>query len=323
MKILVVDDNPAQLLIVRKQVEVLGHECIVATNGIDAVEAFKREAPGLVLMDVEMPLMNGYDATRAIRTLEREEAWTPVIFLTGMTSDADLTSAIESGGDDYLAKPVRSVVLAAKVKAMARLHQMRIKLDATSRSLQEANLELLRLTTVDGLTGIANRRRFDEALRVEWLRAMRDTTALSLLMIDIDHFKNYNDHYGHLAGDDCLRRVAQTLRDNLSRPADLVARYGGEEFVVLLPLTPLGGAMGISNQLCKAISNLAIPHANSGAADRVTISVGACTVVPETSLTEQSLISHADEQLYRAKHEGRNRTIGSEVLGYVEPRSPQ
>lgn len=320
MKVLIVDDNPTQRLIVSKQLQHLGHLCVTASDGEQAVEMYLHEAPGLVLMDVQMPGMGGIAATRAIRELDGEKAWTPVIFLTGLAGDEDLSAGIEAGGDDYLTKPAPTMVLAAKIKAMTRLYEMRTRLQSTTRSLQEANRELLRLTTIDGLTGIANRRRFDEALRVEWLRAVRDTTALSLLMIDIDYFKPYNDHYGHVAGDECLRKVAQALRDHVHRPADVVARYGGEEFAVLLPLTPLGGALRVSDGLCKTIAGLSLPHARSAAANCVTVSVGACTMVPERGLDVEQIIAMADAQLYVAKKEGRNRAVGREVLGYARNR---
>lgn len=317
MKVLAVDDNPTQLLVVRKQIEHLGHDCVTATDGIQAVEVFQREAPGLVLMDVQMPRMNGVEATRAIRELEGAKAWTPIIFLTGLTSEDDLSAGIDAGGDDYLNKPVATQVLAAKIKAMMRLYEFRQQLEDTTRSLSVANEELLRLTTIDGLTGIANRRRFDDALRVEWLRAVRDTTAMSLLMIDIDFFKAYNDHYGHLAGDDCLRKVAQTLRDRVHRPADLVARYGGEEFAVLLPGENIQGAFGIAEEIRASVLSLRVQQ--QGRPDLCpTISVGVAAMVPQAGLAPGDLIKSADLALYEAKRSGRNRTVAAPTM--VRPR---
>jgi diguanylate cyclase (GGDEF)-like protein len=313
MKILAIDDNVTQLLIVSKQVEHLGHVCVTASNGAEGIAAFQREAPQLVLLDVEMPGMGGFEAARAIRAWEGGKAWTPIIFLTGLSSADDLSAGIDAGGDDFLTKPVSVQVLAAKIKAMTRLYDVRSRLQDTTRQLEQANEILLRLSTVDGLTGIANRRRFDEALNTEWPRAGRDTAPLSLLLIDIDHFKQYNDHYGHVAGDECLHQVALALRQQIKRPADLVARYGGEEFAALLPLTPLGGAMSVAWSLCHAVQNLAIPHAHSSAAHHVTISIGVCAMTPARGLQMQHIVEVADEQLYRAKHDGRNRALGREV----------
>ena len=270
-----------------------------------------------------MPGVSGSEATRAIRAAEGHTAWTPIIFLTGLTGDADLTAGIDVGGDDYLTKPAPTQVLADKIKAMARWYEFRARLQDTMRCLQKANLELLRLTTIDRLTGIANRRRLGEALRVEWLRAVHDTTALSLLVIDIDYFKAYNDHYGHLTGDDFLRTVAQALSQQVHRPADLVVRFGGEEFAKLLPLTPLCGGFRVSEGICKTICGLALLHARSSAANCVTASVGACIMVPERGLEVLQLIAAADEQLYIAKKEGRNRAAGRELLGYVRSRPEQ
>lgn len=315
MKVLAVDDNSTELLIVRKQVEHLGHVCVAASHGAEAVDVFLREAPELVLMDVQMPGMGGIEATRAIREMEGEKAWTPIIFLTGLAGDDDISAGIDAGGDDYLTKPVATKVLAAKIKAMTRLYEVRSR-------LQEANNELLRLSTVDGLTGISNRRRFDAALNAEWFRAVRDTSALTLLMIDIDYFKPYNDHYGHVAGDECLRKVAQALHDQAHRPADVVARYGGEEFAVLLPQTPMGGALQVSNRLRTVVADLALPHARSKAAPCITVSVGACTMVPERGLEVHHIISAADQQLYQAKTKGRNCVAGREVLGYALGKQP-
>ena len=308
MKILIADDTPTQLLLVRKHIERLGHQCITAANGAQALALFRSESPDLVLMDVIMPDMDGYTVTRAIREIEADQSWTPVIFLTGMNSEEDLKAGIDAGGDDYLAKPFSPMVLAAKIKAMARLYGMRMELARTTQALSDANQVLTRLTAIDGLTGVANRRRFDEALRIEWLSAARESSALSLLMIDIDHFKAFNDGYGHLAGDDCLRRVAATIQQALCRPADLLARYGGEEFAVLLPGTPASGALQVARQVCQNVRELNLCHKHNPAKP-LTVSVGACTVMPDHGGDEQTLVSLADEQLFLAKRAGRDQVM--------------
>jgi diguanylate cyclase (GGDEF)-like protein len=307
MKIEVVDDTRTNLLIVCKHIELLGHTAVTAANGAKAIEVYKRERPDLILLDVIMPEMDGFEAAQQIRALEINGSWTPIIFLTGMNGDEDLKRGIEAGGDDYLIKPVSPVVLAAKIKAMQRLHDMRNTLVETARQLDSANRQLQRLSTLDGLTGIANRRRFDEAMEIEWRRNARAATALSLIMIDVDFFKPYNDHYGHLMGDDSLRKVAGAMHQVLKRPGDLLARYGGEEFVAILPSTPLSGGMLIAQQMRDAVSGLSIPHGASTAANVLTISVGLACGVPEHGTAPDKLTALADEMLYKAKQCGRNQ----------------
>lgn len=311
MKIVIVEDTLANLLLVRKHVELLGHSAVIARDGAEALTVFESEKPDLVLMDVVMPEMDGYEATRRIRALEGDAHWTPIIFLSGMGSEDDLKCGIEAGGDDYLIKPVSPVVLAAKIKAMQRLHDMRRTLVETTQKLDSANQELQRLSGLDGLTGIPNRRRFDEAVQVELRRNARAASAMSVAMIDVDCFKQYNDQYGHLAGDDCLRRIADALQSTLKRPGDMVARYGGEEFVVILPATPLPGGLVIGHQLRDAVQNLGMPHALSPNHKVVTISVGVATVVPDYAATPAMLIEVADEMLYKAKRNGRNQVQGA------------
>lgn len=175
--------------------------------------------------------------------------------------------------------------------------------------LRELNLELKKLANLDGLTQVANRRRFDTYFLQEWRRSMREEQCLSLVLCDVDYFKLYNDHYGHLAGDDCLQRVAQTMNDQVQRPADLLARYGGEEFVVLLPNTPSGGAQQVALNLQSRIQSLRLPHAQSKVKPYVTMSLGVASVIPRANLSPEDLISAADQALYQAKHQGRDRVV--------------
>ena len=311
MKIAVVDDTRVNLLIVRKHVELLGHTAVTARNGLEAIEVYERDKPDLILMDVTMPEMDGYEAARRIRALEAGANWTPIIFLTGLGAEDDLRCGIEAGGDDYLVKPVSPVVLGSKIKAMQRLLDMRAALVETTRKLDAVNQELQRLSDLDGLTGIPNRRRFEETVQIEWRRSARAASALSLAMIDVDSFKEYNDHYGHLAGDECLRKIATALQRTLLRPGDLLARYGGEEFVAILPVTPLSGGLIIGQQLREAVIALGLPHEKSAAEPRVTVSVGIATIVPDYAGTPAMLVAAADEMLYRAKHNGRNQVHGT------------
>lgn len=310
MKIAIVDDTLSNLLIVRKHVELLGHTAVTARDGSEALEVFEKEKPDLILMDVVMPEMDGYAAARRIRALEDGAHWTPIIFLTGMGAEEDLKCGIEAGGDDYLIKPVSPVVLGAKIKAMQRLLDMRKTLVETTKKLDSANQELQRLSALDGLTGIPNRRRFDETIQIEWRRNARVAGPLALAMIDVDCFKQYNDHYGHLAGDDCLRRIATTMQNALKRPGDMLARYGGEEFVAILPSTPLSGGLLIAQNLRDSVRQLGLLHEYSGEEKVVTVSIGVAAITPDYVATPALLIAAADEMLYKAKSSGRDQVQG-------------
>jgi diguanylate cyclase (GGDEF)-like protein len=306
MKVLVVDDARSNRLLVSRFIEAMGHTTIEASDGEEAVAVFIREKPDLVLMDVMMPGMDGFEATRRIRAIEGQE-WVPVIFLSAQEDERDIATGIEAGGDDYLAKPVSQVVLSAKMRAMQRIAEMRGQLVKMSRELEATNQELERLAHIDGLTGIANRRYFDVCLAREFARSLRNRNPLSLILADVDHFKAYNDHYGHQAGDDVLKQMAARMTNCLRRPADLVARYGGEEFVIVLPETNRGGALRVAELLRAAIEELAIPHGWSSVANKVTLSLGVACTTSESIPTPEALLADADQALYSAKHAGRNR----------------
>jgi diguanylate cyclase (GGDEF)-like protein len=187
-----------------------------------------------------------------------------------------------------------------------------------TQRLEELNQMLQRLSSLDGLTGVANRRHFDLVLKQEWRRAIRDATPLSLILIDVDFFKAYNDTYGHQMGDECLKRVADSLKGVLKRPTDLIARYGGEEFVVLLPKTGIEGTSALAEEMRTAVEALRIAHARSQVTDRVTISLGVATIVPNRDSSSTELITEADRALYGAKQEGRNRVKSSNAIAQNE-----
>ncbi|MDO9600392.1 MAG: diguanylate cyclase [Azoarcus sp.] len=309
MKVLVIEDTVTSATLVCHQLTKMGLSAMHARDGESGVVMFKRERPDLVLLDIIMPGMDGFEVAHRIRQLEQDGDWTPIIFLTARASENDLQRAIEVGGDDYLVKPVSEVVLKAKVGAMQRIAQMRSALLVLTRKLDDANRELTRLSSVDGLTGIANRRRFDESLLREWRRASRTGLPLSLLVADVDYFKPFNDNYGHQVGDECLKAVARTLELKLRRPTDVVARYGGEEFAAILPETALDGAIAVADAMRGGIEALAITHRLSGAAPVVTISIGVASMMPvrgdENGFV--ALIKSADDALFRAKKLGRNQ----------------
>jgi len=308
MKVLIVDDSPTIRAALRTLVEKMGHSVIDAEDGSKGLATYRDSRPDLVLIDVVMPVMDGYDAARQMRQIRPDE-WIPIIFLSSKEADQDLDRAIEAGGDDYLVKPVSFVVLNAKIRALQRIEATRVKLLDTSRELAAANRELENLSRQDGLTGIANRRHFDSYLLTEMKRASRERQPLSLILADVDYFKAYNDYYGHQAGDDCLRQVASALKSVGKRPADLAARYGGEEFAIVLPATALEGAVDVAKSLVRAIEGLAIAHVRSGVSDKISLSQGVASLVPGNDTRPESIIELADQALYQAKQQGRNRHV--------------
>lgn len=291
-KLLIVDDQPLNIRLLH---ELFRDDCDVymATSGEQALTMSRDLAPDLIMLDVMMTDMDGHEVCRRLKA-EAETSQIPVIFVTGKDHEDDEATGFELGAVDYIRKPFHSVVVRARV-----MNHLKLKLQ--SDVLRE-------MAMLDGLTGIPNRRSFDERFETIRAHALREQRPLSLLMIDVDYFKKYNDLYGHLRGDQCLRDVAQALNDNVRRPHDLVGRFGGEEFAVLLPDTDEAGALTVAKQLHSAIARLGIEHRASDVADRVSLSIGAATRLPSSTASLEQHLQWADEQLYRAKSEGRNRT---------------
>lgn len=289
--ILIVDDEPANIRILREIVQD-ENEILFATNGHDALDIAVSERPDLILLDIVMPEMDGFQVCQRLKGDPRTEK-IPVVFVTAMNELEDETAGLELGAIDYIIKPVRAPIVRARV----RNH---LKLKKYGDTLEN-------LASIDGLTGVANRRQFDEVIELEWNRGIRASTPISLTMIDIDFFKQFNDHYGHAAGDECLKQVAATLAACVRRPTDLVARYGGEEFAMVLPNTSQQGAVEIAEAVRNGIRECGIPHAGSAVADHVTVSQGVATTVPDRGVSPASLMHAADVALYEAKNAGRNR----------------
>jgi len=225
------------------------------------------------------------------------------------------------GASDYLVKLPDRIELIARIRYHSAAYISRVERDRAFQALHEseqklaaANVELERLAALDGLTGIANRRRFVQSLQVEWQRGQREQTPLSLLLFDVDFFKLYNDHFGHQGGDLCLKKVASVLTANLKRPADLAARYGGEEFAVILPQTSAAGAMKVARACCQHLENLNLEHPGAAPKGVVTMSIGAATLLPSAGASVEQLIALADRALYAAKRGGRNRVVGAAEL---------
>ncbi|MCP5277744.1 MAG: diguanylate cyclase [Thiobacillus sp.] len=308
-RILLVDDDPLILRVLQTHLKAFG-EITTASCGEEALLKIAKEMPDLVILDVDMPGMDGYATCRAVKG-NPETTDLPVVFITTFDDVESETRALNMGGADFIRKPVNPAVLQARVK--------------TQLALRHKTEELRRLNNLDGLTQISNRRAFDEVLVLEWRRALRNQSPLSLLMVDIDHFKQFNDTYGHLIGDDCLRQVAQALHHCLKRAGDFVARYGGEEFAAILANTGSGDAQDLAEQLCQQVRKLAIPHGSSPTASVVTLSVGLASYCPKqyegicASARELAypaepsiLLRGADQALYLAKQQGRNRVVHGE-----------
>lgn len=311
--LLVVDDQPDNLRVLSFILSEQGYKVRKALDGITALDAAQAQPPDLILLDVKMPQMDGYEVCSALKALP-QICEIPVIFLSGMDSAADKVKAFAVGGADYITKPFQAEDVLARVRQQLTLRSQKRQLQQeiqerkrVEEALRQANRELQRLVNIDGLTQIANRRCFDQVLHQEWKRLKREQAPLSLILCDIDFFKFYNDRYGHLAGDDCLKQVAQAIQQSTRRPADLVARYGGEEFAVILPNTTPEGAIQVATQIQATVANLNICHDRSQVSPLVTLSIGCVTVVPTSESTPENLIAAADQALYCAKVGGRNR----------------
>ncbi len=308
MKILLVEDARSVVQVMTSRLKSYGYEVLHAENGQKAVDMFPTIDFDLVLMDIEMPVMNGFVAASQIRAFEatQEWAWTPIIFLTSSDTVENLTMAIEAGGDDFMSKFAPEPVLQAKMKAMSRIAHLRQRLTI-------ANSKLQNIADHDGLTGLLNRRCMDRMVDQHWATCTQDGAPFALLMLDIDNFKKYNDHYGHQAGDDCLRRVAKAIESatHATNTKGITvnafpARYGGEEFAVTIPKASKAAYEDLSQGIVAAVSTLGIPHEKNNEWGITTISVGGNWV--QTADGElKHVFRQADENLYRAKERGRNR----------------
>ncbi len=282
-----------------------------ARSGREALALATTFAPDLVLLDLGLPDIDGLDVCRALTELLPN---VPIVILTGRNDESTVQIAFEAGAQDYVAKPFRLGELGARARSALRLRTERMKhtvreeqLLAQARRLEETKRELERAVCIDALTGIANRGHFDELLATEWSRAARQGAPLSLVVVDVDNFHAFNELYGHVGGDACLKAVAGTMANALRRPSDVLCRYGGEEFVALLPDTGGPGACVVAERLRAAVEELGIAHGASRAAGVVTISVGVATAVPGMERPATTLVSAADAALFRAKATGRNR----------------
>ena len=321
MYIVVIDDSKVNQIQIEKILRLEGYKHILTASS--ASEAYKllniedleisSIEVDLIILDSMMPEIDGIEACRYIKGKESYQD-VPIIMVTSNTDIKNLESAFAAGAIDYITKPLNRTEMLARVRSALKLkHEMsrrkarEFELLGVTQKLQEANLVLQELSSIDGLTEISNRRKFDESLRNEWGSAIRYSKPISLIIFDIDFFKNYNDTYGHIAGDDCLKQVSKGLSNILKRSGDVFARYGGEEFAVILPDTDADGAIVVAKLIHAKVNSLKIVHSSSQISEFVTTSLGVATIIPDRNTSPEKLIEKADKALYQAKQEGRNR----------------
>ena len=292
-KILLVDDQPMYLKLLH---DILGDtfQTFVATSGEDAIAFCKNNLPDMILMDIEMPGLNGIETCRRIKG-EDILFEIPVIFMSAHKEPEEENKCWDVGGVDFIAKPFNHLTLLNRIRSHLTI---KFQSDILKKNLFQ-----------DGLTGLSNRQYLDQELEKELKRSSRIKTNLSLAFMDVDFFKQFNDHYGHLKGDECLKKLGSLMKLSLSRPADIAARYGGEEFVMVLPDTNHQGAVSKVNQLVSELAEQRIPHQKSVVSEYVTVSIGLLTIVPSQGVSATELYEKADGLLYQAKDAGRNRVV--------------
>lgn len=296
--ILIVDDMPINIQVLARIFKD-EYRIKVATSGEAALGiASVSPQPDVILLDIIMPAMDGYEVCKHLKENSKTKN-IPIIFITSKSEAEDEAKGLDMGAADYISKPFSVPIVKARVKTQ-------LKLKRKSDILES-------LVSLDPLTEIPNRRQFQDTLETEWKRAQRSSQPLSLVMADIDHFKKYNDAYGHTAGDECLKLVAQALNSSLQRAGDFVARYGGEEFVAVLPAHDAAKAAATGELMRSRVEALNIKHAENNAAECVTLSVGTATIIPSGEYTREGLIEAADEMLYKAKSAGRNRVMSTQL----------
>lgn len=327
--ILIVDDKPENLRLLATMLNGRGYEIRTAISGKLCLRAAKAIVPDLILLDINMPEMSGYEVCQHLRkeTLTKN---VPIIFLSALSEPLDKVKAFQSGGNDYVSKPFQVEEVCIRIANQLKISSLQKQLEAQKQQLElqnslleaevqsriaaetqllQINQQLQVLATKDSLTQLANRHLFDRFISQEWRRMSREKLPLSLILCDIDYFKRYNDRFGHQQGDRCLQQVARGIASVVNRPADLVARYGGEEFAVVLPNTNERGAMSVAENIRQQIENLQIPHPESSVSDRVTLSLGVACIIPHAKTDPQQLIQTSDDALYEAKQKGRNQAV--------------
>ncbi len=322
MRILIVDDTRFNHHLLGDILRKEGYkDNISAYTAQEAFAALNLNGPlkepgiDLILMDNIMPVMDGIEACAIIKKTPHLKD-IPVIMVTASSDAASLKAAFNAGATDFITKPFNEIELLARIRSALALKEEMDKRKARekeliqiTRLLETANKKLQELSILDSLTGIANRRYFDEVFSQEWKRCLREKQPISIILADIDCFKAFNDNYGHQAGDECLKKVAEEAKKLCRRPGDLLARYGGEEFIMILPFTDSNGGLFVAQNLRHNIENLSIPHGYSSVCGFVTVSVGVAAEIPDARNDRERLVRYADTALYKAKNTGRNRVV--------------
>ncbi len=305
-KILVVDDIPLNRKLQKTYLESVGYQVIIAQDGVEALQRIGDESPDLILLDIMMPKMNGFQVCRRLKGSENTR-FIPIILVTALNEIEDKVKGIEAGADDFISKPFNKLELLARVKSLLRIKHLHDELELKIKELEIAQSKLLQLAITDGLTELYNYRYFKDQLSQEVTRAKRHNTYVSITMIDIDYFKHYNDTHGHPAGDLVLKIIAQLLRNNI-RKIDVAARYGGEEFALILTETDKQAAGFVANKIKNLVEQQKFNYEETQPKGKLTISMGVSTF-PQDGSTPDDLVKIADQRLYRAKKAGRNRVM--------------
>ncbi|HYW19573.1 MAG TPA: PleD family two-component system response regulator [Nodularia sp. (in: cyanobacteria)] len=328
--ILVADDNKVIRLLLREAMEKEGYRVVEAADGKQCLLAYETFQPDIVLLDAIMPIMDGFTCCKQLRQIARNNLmtalekldtesplgntvisnlWerTPILMITSLQDQESVDRAFDVGAIDYLTKPIHWAVLRQRLRRLLQQAQVYKQLEAANQALQH-------LAYIDGLTGLANRRRFDDYLNTQWINSAQQQSPLSMILCDIDFFKFYNDEYGHPAGDICIQEVGNILNNQAEKNQVLVARYGGEEFAVIMPYTDSATAFEVATIMKASVINLQIAHSGSTISEYVTLSMGVVTIIPTWESSAADLVMAADQALYQAKKEGRNRIVQNSFL---------
>jgi diguanylate cyclase (GGDEF)-like protein len=325
--ILVTDDDPVMRKMICRRMKQDGYRVIEASNGQECLDVYQQESPDLILLDAMMPVMDGFTCCQILSKMIRADHQrrksdyledhsalnqtdqilasierTPILMVTGLDDTESVDYAFEMGATDFIRKPIHWAVLRQRVRRLIQQSNL-------YQQLEIANAELKRMAILDGLTQLANRRYFDEYLETQWKIMEQKQLPIALILCDIDFFKLYNDTYGHQDGDTCLKQIAKALTEEVKRVSDLVARYGGEEMAIILPDTNSQGAFFVAQNIRERVKSFQLQHSASPINQYVTLSLGVASVIPSPHNSPENLIKEADDALYLAKQNGRDRTI--------------
>lgn len=308
--ILLVDDDLLMRTLIKKVLEPDQYEIFEAQNGIEALELYHQVSPDLVLLDGAMPVMDGFECCIQLRR-EAPIHSLPILMITRLEDEQSVNAAFDAGATDYIQKPINWVALRRRVQLLLRMLDLHSQLVALNSQLQVANQELKDIAYIDELTNLFNRRSLDTSLDREWTHSLKSSSPLSIIMCDVDCFKQFNDTYGHPAGDRCLQQVGEVIHSSIRWPVDIGARYGGEEFTIVLTNTPLMAAVQVAERVRTEILALHIPHQKTLVQNSsvVTMSLSVSCTQTESYGSLEDFIQDADRKLYQAKTQGRNQVV--------------